>query len=256
MPAILARLVAWFRSMPVAQQALIGIGVPAVAGAAIIANVRRGSGGEESEAVGRGGGQSLTAPTAGVEIPFGGGLDDLFGLQSALASVETDLSRRIDAIRTGRSPLPGGGSAAVPQQNEFIGRAIFSRMAPTDSPPSTRAVVKSPIVRNAEAVASIKTVSRTPSPRLATRLREQTRAPKKTTPAPRLATRLREQAPAPKKAKPVNMAGARRITARLKPRATKPQKRKAPTPRLATRLREQTQPRVVRKRSRPRVKFL
>ena len=228
MRAIFARAIAWFRSMPVPQQALIGIGVPAVAGAAIIGNVRaKGEGGDAGSEVGRGA-QGLTAPTtAGIEIPFGGGLDDLFGLQTALANVETTLTRRIEAIRQG-PPVDGGQSTS--STAGVTTTQVVNRSIPTETPPTTRAVVKAPTVRNA--AASRASVGSTIIPPAATRgqddlmRRAQRSVPTVSRPAPVSQTRA-----APSRSVAAPAGRAKRMTPKPAAGGVKriaPARRKAP----------------------------
>ena len=220
MPAVFARVVAWFRSMPVAQQVLIGIGVPAVAGAAIIGNVRaKGKGeGDGGPQAGRGG-QGLTGPASGgIEIPFGGGLGELFGLQTAIANVETTLMRRIEAIRRTQTVILNGQPPAPAESGStLVGSAIFTRVAPTLSPATSRTLVKSPTVRNAEAVTA---AIQSPAPVRSRIVNPEVRAAK---------ARLRTPAPAPVRSRIVNPE-VRAAKARLRTPAPAPVPSPAPRP--------------------------
>jgi len=278
MPNPAAALIAKFKALPAAQQALLGVGVPVVAGAALIGNARgKSAGGEGTQATT----DTTAVPTGGgpAVIPFGAGLDDLFGLQTAIAKVETSLSDRIDRI-AGRTATGSGGSVPgatpprvkpaprirqVVDDTNLVKVGIPPRATPA---PSTRAIGRRPAVGPAESVATVTA----PANRIATAVREQTPttvapvrfpvAARKVTPRPALKAPARKVTPRPAlKAparkvtpRPALKAPARKVTPRpapagkgfRKPGVTSPARKVTPRPALKAPARKVT----------PRLRFL
>ena len=218
MPVSLSSLVARFKALPPAQQALLGVGVPVVAGAALIGNVRgKATDSTEADAASKGDVGGISAPAT---IPFGAGLDDLFGLQSTIAKVETRLSARIDRL-SGVAAAPGVGVGAAPAADsppqlppakgakkrpgpQVVDDSQFVKVASSTNTaaPTTRAIGRRPAVGVAEATSATVAAS---ARRTATRIREQSpvaRPPSRVPVAPRKVAPRTALKPLPRKVAP------------------------------------------------------